>query len=76
MKIYKPVEPQFKAPNPNDAKLPWVYDQDPSSGFVASMEVIPVADLPALVERVEKLTIERMVIRALPTGNIKLEDLL
>ena len=40
-KIYLPVKHQI-----NHAKLPWVYDQDRSTGNVASMWVTPVATLP------------------------------
>jgi hypothetical protein len=41
-KIYKPTPPRLAIPNVRDAELPWVYDQDPSSGNVASMWVTPV----------------------------------
>ena len=41
-KIYKPTLPRGAIPNVRDAELPWVYDQDPSSGNVASMWVTPV----------------------------------
>jgi hypothetical protein len=41
-KIYKPTPPRHAIPNVRDAELPWVYDQDPSSGNVASMWVTPV----------------------------------
>jgi hypothetical protein len=41
-KIYKPTPPRGAIPNVRDAELPWVYDQDPSSGNVASMWVTPV----------------------------------
>jgi hypothetical protein len=41
-KIYKPTPPRHATPNVRDAELPWVYDQDPSSGNVASMWVTPV----------------------------------
>jgi len=40
-KIYLPVKHQI-----NHANLPWVYDQDRSTGSVASMWVTPVATLP------------------------------
>lgn len=43
-KIYKPTPPRFATPDVRDAELPWVYDQDPSSGNVASMWVTPVYD--------------------------------
>ena len=45
-KIYKPTSPQGAIPNVRDAELPWVYDQDPSSGNVASMWVTPVKPTP------------------------------
>jgi hypothetical protein len=41
-KIYKPTPPRGAIPYVRDAELPWVYDQDPSSGNVASMWVTPV----------------------------------
>ena len=44
-KIYKPTPPRGAIPNVRDAELPWVYDQDPSSGNVASMWVTPVQTL-------------------------------
>ena len=45
-KIYKPTPPRRAIPNVRDAELPWVYDQDPSSGNVASMWVTPVKATP------------------------------
>lgn len=47
-KIYKPTPPRLAVSNVNDAELPWVYDQDPSSGNVASMWVTPVKATPQL----------------------------
>ena len=47
-KIYKPTLPRGAIPNVRDAELPWVYDQDPSSGNVASMWVTPVKATPQL----------------------------
>ena len=44
-KIYKPTTPRHATPNVQDAELPWVYDQDPLSGNVASMWVTPVQAL-------------------------------
>lgn len=41
--IFKPTSPRHAIPSVRDAELPWVYDQDPSSGNVASMWVTPVA---------------------------------
>jgi hypothetical protein len=45
-KIYKPTLPRGAIPNVRDAELPWVYDQDPWSGNVASMWVTPVKAAP------------------------------
>jgi len=45
-KIYKPTVPDPTRQDINNALLPWVYDQDRSSGFDASMWVTPVATLP------------------------------
>jgi hypothetical protein len=45
-KIYKPTPPRHATPNVRNAELPWVYDQDPSSGNVASMWVTPVKATP------------------------------
>ena len=45
--IYKQTPPRGGELEPiNSALLPWVYDQDPSSGNTASMWVTPVATLP------------------------------
>lgn len=44
-KIYKPTVPDPVRQDINNALLPWVYDQDRSSGFDASMWVTPVATL-------------------------------
>lgn len=59
-KIYKPTPPRGAIPNVRDAELPWVYDQDPSSGNVASMWVTPVKATPPqrkplTVEEIAKL---------------------
>ena len=40
-KIYKPTPPRLGLPDVKIDALPWVYDQDPSSGYVASMWVVP-----------------------------------
>lgn len=40
--IFKPTPPRHAIPDVRDAELPWVYDQDLSSGNVASMWVTPV----------------------------------
>lgn len=45
-KIYKPTVPDPLRQDINNALLPWVYDQDRSSGFDATMWVTPVATLP------------------------------
>ena len=45
-KIYKPTPPRGTITNVRDAELPWVYNQDPSSGNVASMWVTPVKATP------------------------------
>jgi len=45
-KIYKRTPPRGAITNVRDAELPWVYDQDPSSGHVASMWVTPVKATP------------------------------
>ena len=45
-KIYKPTVPDPLRQDINNALLPWVYDQDQSSGFDATMWVTPVATLP------------------------------
>ena len=45
--IYKPTPPRGgELKSINSPLLPWVYDQDPSSGNTASMWVTPVATLP------------------------------
>ena len=45
--IYRPTPPRGRELDPiNSGLLPWVYDQDPSSGNIASMWVTPVAPLP------------------------------
>ena len=46
--IYKQTPPRGRELEPiNSALLPWVCDQDPSSGNTASMWVTPVATLPS-----------------------------
>lgn len=37
--VYKPVLPRGNLGNVSDGDLPWVYDQDPSSGYSARMLV-------------------------------------
>ena len=45
--IYKPTPPRGgELKSINSPLLPWVYDQDPLSGNIASMWVTPVATLP------------------------------
>jgi hypothetical protein len=46
--------PKYSQPTVNNGKLPWVYDQDPSSGNVASMWVTPVAQLGILPTETKK----------------------
>ena len=59
-KIYKPTLPRGALPNVRDAELPWVYDQDSSSGNVASMWVTPVkaTPQPQQVEKQEPIKID------------------
>jgi hypothetical protein len=45
-KIYRRTSPRHAIPNVQDGELPWVYDQDPSTGNVASMWVTPVKATP------------------------------
>jgi hypothetical protein len=52
-KIYKPTRPLLATPDVSIDALPWVYDQDPSSGNVASMWVTPVS-APAQPEPVQE----------------------
>ena len=77
-KIYKPTPPRGAIPNVRDAELPWVYDQDPSSGNVASMWVTPVKATPSqrewvgltyedMIEVWNKLYKERTDVMPLPT---------
>jgi len=77
-KIYKPTPPRGAIPNVRDAELPWVYDQDPSSGNVASMRVTPVKATPSqrewvgltyedMIEVWNKLYKERTDVMPLPT---------
>ena len=37
--VYKPTLPRGQLGNVSDGDLPWVYDQDPSSGYSARMLV-------------------------------------
>lgn len=45
--VYKPTLPKGHLGNVSDGDLPWVYDQDPSSGFSARMLVTPITSPPA-----------------------------
>ena len=45
--VYKPTLPRGHLGTVSDGDLPWVYDQDPSSGFSARMLVAPVTSPPA-----------------------------
>lgn len=58
-KIYKPTAPDPVRQGINNALLPWVYDQDRSSGFDASMWVTPVATLPPQRKPLTREVIER-----------------
>jgi hypothetical protein len=40
--VYKPTFPRGNLGNVSDSNLPWVYDQDPSSGYSARMLVYTV----------------------------------
>lgn len=63
--IYKQTPPRGRELEPiNSALLPWVYDQDPSSGNTASMWVTPVATLPSKKEWVGLTEDERLEIIA------------
>lgn len=46
-KIYKPKNDN----QVNDVHLPWVYDQDPKSGSIASMWVTPFYGTPPAIQR-------------------------
>ena len=63
--IYKQTPPRGRELEPiHSALLPWVYDQDPSSGNTASMWVTPVATLPSPQREWVGLTDEEVVVRA------------
>lgn len=49
--VYKPTLPRGNLGLVADGDLPWVYDQDPSSGFSARMLVTPVTSKPAQSQR-------------------------
>jgi len=66
-KIYKPTPPRHAISNVRDAELPWVYDQDPSSGNVASMLVTPVNAIPTAAQpEQETVAWERPIIYTPP----------
>jgi len=50
-KIHKTTPPRGATFGVNDIHLPWVYDQDPSSGSVASMWVTPFYGTPPAAQR-------------------------
>ena len=52
--IYRPTKP-IGAINVAEDALPWVYDQDPSSGFCARMLVVPAVALEAADKRIAEL---------------------
>lgn len=41
--VYKPTLPRGNLGNVADGDLPWIYDQDPSSGYSAKMLVYPAS---------------------------------
>ena len=49
--IYRPTKP-IGAIDVREDSLPWVYDQDPSSGFCARMLVVPADALAAADKRI------------------------
>ena len=55
--VYKPTLPQGHLGNVSDGDLPWVYDQDPSSGYSARMLVYttPSQRKPLTDEEIDKL---------------------
>ena len=61
-KIYKPTVPDPTRQDINNALLPWVHDQDRSSGFDASMWVTPVATLPPQRKPLTEEEIDALVI--------------
>lgn len=57
-RVYKPTKPHGKLDVENYG-LPWIYDQDPSSGYSASMLVVPYAQQQLTQERDEALLIHQ-----------------
>ena len=55
--VYKPTLPRGHLGNVSDGDLPWVYDQDPSSGYSARMLVYttPPHRNPLTDEEIEEL---------------------
>jgi hypothetical protein len=62
-KIFKETAPRLGIPNVMADSLPWVYDQDPSSGFSASLRVVPEVDVARLTKQRDELVaaLERFV---------------
>lgn len=56
--VYKPTLPRGHLGNVSDVDLPWVYDQDPSSGYSARMLVYtaPPQRKPLSDEEIVKIT--------------------
>ena len=52
--IYRPTKP-IGAINVAEDALPWMYDQDPSSGFCARMLVVPADAIAAADKRIAEL---------------------
>ena len=48
--VYKPTLPRGNLGAVADGDLPWVYDQDPSSGFSARMLVTPAREWVGLTD--------------------------
>ena len=51
--VYKPTLPRGNLGNVSDGNLPWVYDQDPSSGYSARMLVYTTPPQPERSMKVE-----------------------
>jgi len=54
-KIFKETSPRLGIPNVMIDSLPWVYDQDPSCGFSASLTVVPAVDVSRLTQQRDEL---------------------
>lgn len=70
--VYLPALPHGKF-EIERGELPWIYDQDPSSGFVATMRVVPEDDYKKLEAENEQLKTVPMRYRRL-AFNAKLQD--